>query len=201
MATRSSADKKSPRTAARAPGTLSRARRWIGKLLGRAPEPVPQRSSAPRRSSTLDKAELELVRQHLAEVLDQHTQARTVLRYVRALEHGLQKKGRFALDDLPVDTIRRALEQLDTLVKDWTPEGLATLRSKAAVAIAGREQLEAERAAQRRAAAGHDDVEVEEASVTTFMQANEEWERSFTGRTDQVPLDEAPPADPVKKPA
>lgn len=197
--TRSPADKKTSRAAARAPGTLARARRWIGKLLGRKPEPVPKRVTS-SRSSTLDKAELVLVRQHLAEVLDQHPQARKVMRYVRALEHGLQKKGRYALDDLPVDVIRRALEQLDPIVTDWSPEGLSTLRSKAAVAIAGREQVEAQRAEKHRAA-HHEDVEVEEASVTTFMQANEEWERSFTGRTGQMPLDEAPAAEePPAKP-
>ena len=132
------------------------------------------------------------MQRHLAEVLDQHPQSREVLKYVRALEHGLQKKGRFALDDLPVDTIRRALEQLEPFVLDWSPEGLHTLRSKAAVAIANRERVEAERAERR--AANDQDVEVEEASVTTFMQANEEWERSFTG-SQNAPLDEAAAAD------
>ena len=195
--TRSPADKKTSRGAARAPGTLARARRWIGRLLGRAPEP-PVKRAPPARSSTLDKTELEVVRRQLGEVLDQHPQSRKVMRYARALEHGLQKKGRFALDDMPVDVIRRALEQLDGLVTDWSVEGLTTPRSKAAVAIAGRERAEAQRQENRRVAANHGDVEVEEASVTTFMQANEEWERSFTGNTDRAPLDEAP--DPEAPP-
>jgi len=82
-----------------------------------------------------------------------------------------------------VDVIRKALEQLDPLVTDWSAEGLRTLRSKAAVAIAGRTRVDAERAEARRAL-NEPVVEVEEASVTTFMQANEEWERSFTGGTE-----------------
>jgi hypothetical protein len=183
--TRSTSHKKTRSAAVPASGAWSRARQWFGRLLGR-----PVAAQTPRmggRKSTLDKAELQKVRQHLSEVLDQHPQAREVMKYVRALERGLHKKGRFALDDLPVDVIRRALEQLDTLVTDWSLEGLATLRSKAAVAIAGRELVEAERA-ERRVSNESDDVEVEEASVTTFMQASEEWERSLTN-TGAVPLD------------
>ena len=195
---RSKPDKKPKRSAARAPGTWSRARRWINKLLGRPVEPAAKRAPA-KRASTLDKAEVERVRQDLSDVLDQHPQARKVLRFVCALEHALEKKGRFALDDLPVDVIRRALEQLDPLVTDWTPEGLSTLRSKAAMAVANRERLATQQAEARQARlhSDEDDVDVEEASVTTFMQANEEWERSFTGNTDRAPLDETPmPAVP-----
>jgi hypothetical protein len=176
------------RSAARAPGTWARARRWIQRLLGRAVHEPEAR--APRRASTLDKSELERVRLDLAAVLDQHPESRQVMRHARALERGLEKRGRFALDDLPVQVIRRALEQLDTLVTDWSVEGLSTLRSKAAVAVADRERVENERDAVRRSAS-EDEVEVEEASVTTFMRASEEWERSFTGRTDRTPLDEA----------
>lgn len=185
LPSRAPAEKKSRRAAARPAGALSRARRWLGKLLGRPATPVASHGSG--RSSTLDRAELEQVRAALADVLGQHPQARTVLRYVQALDHGLRKKGRHALDDLPVDVIRRALGQLETLVTDWSPAGLDLLRSKAAVAIASREAVEARRAAVRHGEGP--DVEVEEASVTTFMRANEEWERSLTGA---APLDEAP---------
>lgn len=205
MLTRSTPEKKSKvapaQASASSPGTWSRARMWLDRLLRRkAPPPV---RVAPRRTSALDKTELEIVRLHLAEVLDQHASSRKVMRYVMALEHALRKKGRFALDDLPVDVIRKALEQLDQFVVDWTPEGLATLRSKAAVAIADRERVDAER--RQRREANETDVEVEEASHTTFMEANEEWERSFTGNTDRAPLDEAAPdaapRAPVDKPA
>lgn len=192
MLTRSTSEKKKTKVApaqasASSPGTWSRARVWLDRLLRRkAPQPEHR---TPRRTSVLDKSEVELVRHHLAEVLDQHPQARKVMRYVMALEHALRKKGRFALDDLPIDVIRRALEQLDQFVVDWTPEGLATLRSKAAVAIADRERVDDER--RQRREANETDVEVEEASVTKFLEVNEEWERSFTGNTDRGALDEA----------
>lgn len=194
---RSSSSPGSKRPAARPTGTWARARRWLNRLLGRR-EPVAPPPST-RRASTLDRAELDLVRRDLAEVLDQHPEARTVMRYLRALEHGLERKGRYALDDLPVKVIRRALEQLDPLVTDWSTEGLSTLRSKAAIAVADRERVENERDAIRRSAT-EDEVEVEETSVTTFMRANEEWERSFTGNTDPVPLEGEPQASEAASP-
>lgn len=199
MLSRAPAEKKKTRRAAARPaGALSRARRWIGKLLGRPSDPAPRAGSS--RASTLDRGELEKVRAALGEVLNQHPQARVVMRYVQALERGLDKKGRYALDDMPTDVIRRALEQLDTLVTDWTPEGLGLLRSKAAVAVASRETAEAQRAALRRGP--EPDVEVEEASVTTFMKASEEWERSFTGSMplDETPIEPAKSEDPADKP-
>ena len=185
--TRPTSDQRNRPAAVPGADTWSRARQWFGRLLGRAVVAPPPRKTG--RESALDKAELDTVRRHLADVLDQHPQAREVMKYVRALERGLQKKGRFALDDLPVDVIRRALEQLDSLVTDWSPQGLSTLRSKAAVAIAGRERVEVERAEARRASR-ESDVHVEEASVTTFMQANEEWERSFPGKDSSRTPDE-----------
>ena len=36
------------------------------------------------------------------------------------------------------------------------------------------------------------------AEIDRMLQANEEWERSFTGNTDRAPLDEAP--DPKAPP-
>lgn len=198
--TRHTTDEKDWPAAASSGGTWSRVCQWFERLFDRH-EPPPQpshKTGKTRRASTLCKSEVDTVRRHLSEVLDQHPQARDVMKYVRVLERGLEKKGRFALDDLPVEVIRRALEQLDPLVSDWSATGLSTLRSKAAVAIASRDRVEVERAEVRRALR-ESDVQVEEASVTTFMQANEEWERSFPRGAADVPAVEGESAGASKR--
>lgn len=182
---RSSVDKQTGRPMARA---MVRAMGWVRQRWGRPARKAVPVAAAPGRASTLAAAELPLVRRDLSAVLDQHPDARTVMRFVRALEHGLRKKGRHALDELPVEVVRRAMGQLDAVVVDWSPEGLCTLRSKAALAIAERERLASSRQAALDLAA-YEEVEVEEASVTTFMAASEEWERSFTGRSGATPHD------------
>ena len=176
----------------------TRAKGWLDRLMGRRKAaaasiespPVP---SAGSQVARLTADELALVRKDLRKVLDQHAESRRVMRYLRALEHGLHKKGRHALEELPVELLRRALGQLDLLVTDRSLPGLATLRSKAAISIADRERLASDRDRNRRMAE-HDEVEVEDASHTTFLEVNEEWERSFTGQSGRPPLDEAAPA-------
>ncbi len=176
---RSSVDKQTGRPMARA---LVRAMGWVRQRWGRPARKALPLACAPGKASTLSATELPMVRRDLSAVLDQHPDARTVMRFVRALEHGLRKKGRHALDELPVEVVRRAMGQLDAVVVDWSPEGLCTLRSKAALAIAERERIANIRQAALKLDA-YEQVEVEEASVTTFMAASEEWERSFTGQS------------------
>jgi len=93
-------------------------------------------------------------------------------------------------------------------VTDRSLPGLATLRSRAAISIAEREREVTghfERPAAVAAAATQGGVDagevllVEDVSHDTFLEANEEWERSFTGRmsldTGRSPLDGEPVAD------
>lgn len=89
-----------------------------------------------------ERSELELMQQQLAAVLDELPETRHTLRHLVFVEHALSRKGWRALHKLPLDVLQRALDQLEGLVQNWSPEGLANLRSKMAVAIIDREHMD-----------------------------------------------------------
>lgn len=80
------------------------------------------------------------VRGELRDLLDGQPSTRRVMRHLVFVEGTLAQGGLAVLDGLPVAVLQHALEQLEGLVSNWTPVGLATLRSKMAVAISRREQ-------------------------------------------------------------
>jgi hypothetical protein len=84
-------------------------------------------------------AELELMCKQLAHVLDEQPGTREAMRHLSFVEQALVKKGLKALQKLPLDLLQKALEQFEGLVTNWSPVGLAALRSKMAVAIIDRE--------------------------------------------------------------
>lgn len=79
--------------------------------------------------------ELRLVLQQLGALLDDQPEIRRVMRHLVFVERSLAKTGFQALNTLPADVLQHALHQLEGLVLNWSPVGLATLRSKMAVAI------------------------------------------------------------------
>jgi hypothetical protein len=83
---------------------------------------------------------LSLMLEQLRALLAPFPDARGTLRALVFVEHALEKKGLRALNKLPLDVLQRALEQLEGLVTNWSPRGLAGLRSRMAVAIIDREQ-------------------------------------------------------------
>lgn len=89
-----------------------------------------------------DSAELALMLQQLRALLAELPQARQTLRHLVFVEQALAKKGLRALHKLPLEVLQRALEQLEGLVTNWSPTGLASLRSKMAVAIIDREHMD-----------------------------------------------------------
>lgn len=88
------------------------------------------------------KAEVALALAQLSELLDRQPGTRRALRHLDFVEQGLRKKGFRALDKLPLPVMRKALEQFEGLVTNWSPAGLANLRSKMAVAVLRREKDE-----------------------------------------------------------
>ena len=74
-------------------------------------------------------------------LLDEQPGSRQTLRHIDYLRQALQKKGLRALHKVPLDVLQRALEQFESLVSNWSPVGLASLRSKMAVAIIDREHV------------------------------------------------------------
>ncbi len=90
------------------------------------------------------RAELLLMRAQLGEVLDELPSTREAMRHLAFIEHALARKGLKALQKLPVEVLQRGLEQFEGLVTNWSPVGLAALRSKIAVAIIDREHEQPE---------------------------------------------------------
>ena len=88
-----------------------------------------------------EREELALMLQELDALLDEQPGSRQTLRHIDYLRQALQKKGLRALHKVPLDVLQRALEQFESLVSNWSPVGLASLRSKMAVAIIDREHV------------------------------------------------------------
>ncbi len=94
-----------------------------------------------RKNAVVDEArrkargELDLLLTQLKELLDEVPETRVALKQLVFVEHALQKKGLKALHKLPLPVLQKALEQFEGLVTNWSPAGLANLRSKMAVAI------------------------------------------------------------------
>jgi hypothetical protein len=101
-----------------------------------ARERLPTRAELAARKS---QQEFQLMQQQLAELLNDLPETRTTLRHLVFVEKALARKGLRALQKLPVEVLQRALEQLEGVVVNWSPVGLAALRSRIAVAIIDRD--------------------------------------------------------------
>lgn len=86
-----------------------------------------------------DRRELRQMQQSLALLLDELPENRETLRHLAFMEQALGKKGLRAMRKVPFDVLKRALDQFEGLVVNWSDEGLAALRSKMAVALIERE--------------------------------------------------------------
>lgn len=100
------------------------------------------RSSPAEQAAAKEKQEVALMRSQLAAVLDELPETRQAMRHLAFVDQALGKKGLRALDKLPLDLMRHALDQFEGLVTNWSPVGLAGLRSKMAVAIIRRESMD-----------------------------------------------------------
>lgn len=158
-------------------------------------EPAPPPPRPPSRAVRgLDEARVELIGSQLRALLKRHPNARSVLRHLGYVEAALRKQGAEALDEVPVDVLKAALQQLESLVTNWQQEGLAELRSRLAVAVVERAEVQA---AADAAAAAHPKtdamdvdarrIHVTEASASDFEAAQAKW---------IAPAPGSPPLDP-----
>ncbi|MDE2276636.1 MAG: hypothetical protein KGK09_10095, partial [Burkholderiales bacterium] len=123
---------------------LRRAEDGVRLVLEERPRPPPPKPRTPMRVAKVvakDAQELALTRQQLTALLDEVPGTRLAMRHLVFVEKALQKKGFRALGKLPSELLERALEQLETLVTNWSPVGLASLRSRMAVAVMEREHI------------------------------------------------------------
>lgn len=82
--------------------------------------------------------ELKQMLLQLAEVLDEMPDVRESLRHLVFVEQAVREQGLAALHSVPLDVLQQALDQFEGLVTNWSPVGLAALRSKMAVALSER---------------------------------------------------------------
>ena len=138
-------------------------------------------SSCSLRTQARDerRQRVRLMKGDLQHLLGQHPASRELLRHLALVERTLGRGGIDALEALPVRVIAKALAELERLVWDWSPAGLAELRSRMAVMVKTR-PAETQRAAALRESRELDtvhDADVTEVEHTVF----EAMERSWAG--------------------
>jgi hypothetical protein len=143
----------------------------LGRLAGRgAPaEPV---AEAPRVS---DEELVRMIRA-LRALLAKHPASRVVLRNLAYVERQLRREGLDALVLMPAHVLRRALEQLESLVHDWSDAPLASLRSHMAQALKAADQGDA----AAMLSSFEDRVQVQEASHSRFLELQRGWSPTRT---------------------
>ncbi len=102
----------------------------------------PRTLSRAEQKDRKDSQELALMREQLAALLDQSPGTRQTMRHLEMVERALEKKGQRALHKVPLEVLEKALAQMEGMVTNWSPVGLAALRSKMAVAIIDREHMD-----------------------------------------------------------
>ena len=163
------------------------------------------RITEPGKAKVLSRAEqaaqkeerlLGLARQDLARLLDDDTRLRSTVRHLAFVEHALEKKGWRGLHKVPLDVLQQALRQLEDLVTNWSPEGLACLRSKMAVAVIDREHdnPEAENDAYRTAAVLDNPVQLAAQAIEQAKASAEDEDAVLRAAYEAMGMADTPPA-------
>ena len=142
-------------------------------------EPPPAAASTHEQAVAKHLAAMSPQRRHrmrgqLSQLLRRHPRARAIFRHLAAVEHSLRAPGAFA--GLPPSVLRAALEQLHTLVTDWTALGLHDLRATLQYALNLRGLPTA---ALRQPDLLPIDLgrglQIQDASVSMFIEAQRDW--------------------------
>ena len=78
------------------------------------------------------------MRRDLYDLLGQHPSSRRLMRHLATVERTLQERGIEGFEALPARVIAKALDEMENVVRDWSPAGLAELRSRMAVIVKNR---------------------------------------------------------------
>jgi hypothetical protein len=114
--------------------------RRTGAWRVRPPSPE-ARASLPEPAIRSLQASIEAVRAMRAElgkVLDADDSHRHTYRHLARFERKFDKYGLRTIEHLPLDQLRRALREFESLVRNWSSPSLADLRSRMAVVLADR---------------------------------------------------------------
>ena len=128
-----------------------------------------------------------MLKRDLYQMLEQHPSSRQLMRYLDLVERTLRRGGLEALEALPVRVIAKALGEMERLVWDWSPAGLAELRSRMAVMVKNR-PLDAQREATTTASIELDEARHADTADVTEVDHSvyEEMERSWVGQMPQA---------------
>lgn len=100
---------------------------------------APRPPTAEEQAAMRERADFQRILTQLREILDEDSDHRHTLRHLAFVEQALTEEGLAALYTMPLDVLQRALQQFEDLVTNWGPEGLASLRSRMAVALHDRD--------------------------------------------------------------
>lgn len=189
----------------------------IGRLLsapapaaiGVAPAPAisPSRGAGERAGPDHRQERLlqRLMRRDLFRLLEQHPDSRRLMRHLGLVERTLRKHGLAAVERLPRAVLAQALVQLELLVRNWSSDGLADMRSRMAMMLRDRPTADD--------TLGHDDADSDDADARAALErglvvtadladvsqsdqaAFEEMERSWAGRMPVAPVGRTPQGD------
>lgn len=146
-------------------------------------DPAEHIAEIKRQAVAVSTSEAAMMSAALKLVLDRHASARAVLVHLAVLETALRRRGLETLDELPPEVMLRAMSQLETLVTDWSPAGLAGLRARVTTALVRQDRASQHGGASEQLSSFQDGnrVQVGEASVSTFLAVSAQWEGSLTG--------------------
>lgn len=154
----------------------------IGRLLTQ-PISIGARPSARKASSApVGHVGHKQMRRDLYTLLERHPASRQTMRHLDLIERTLRRLDIDAVEALPVKVLAKGLDELEALVWDWSPMGLAGVRSRLAVAVKRRRhEADASTPSQIErydSNAPHMEAEVNEVSHELY----EEMERSWSGQ-------------------
>ncbi|MDP3822459.1 MAG: hypothetical protein Q8R33_13380 [Burkholderiales bacterium] len=93
------------------------------------------RSTLIEQARATERKHVRRMRADLFFMLEQHPASRELVRSLALVERTMQRSGFEGVDKLPQKLLARALAELERLVWDWSPVGLAELRSRLAVLV------------------------------------------------------------------
>ena len=110
-------------------------------LQRKAKAPSAKRAPAPDKTKAQLAASTELapIQRDLATLFDSMPGSRRALCHLAYVEQELTEQGLARLQTMALNPLRQALGELENAVVNWSPTGLASLRSKMAVALRERE--------------------------------------------------------------
>ena len=126
---------------------------------------------------TLSTERVGLMQKELRGLLRQHPQTKMLLRHLAFVERTLRHDGLKAVDDLPLDLLSKALEQLESLVANWSALGLGEMRSRLSLLVKNKKILALHMVGEAQATEmDHSQrAEVGEVSHSVFEEMDRSW--------------------------